>query len=834
MPCGAAASATAESCLTAVCTQTRGFLGLSRTEWACMGILLLISLGMFWKGFVDPADMCREDAGYMVHPMYQYAAAEIQAGRFPHWDPYTAMGIPLHSGFIASVLYPLRWPMFFMPYALGYVVNLWIHHFLAAFMMFLFLRRVLRCTELPSMIGAVSFTYCGFAIGHATHAPYFMAYPWFVLAIMMFSQSIQKESGVHAIGGAVAVGLMGLAGAVQPVMVLGLGLGFWALAEFLARLVKRLRGSGDSWSVVSTPLYALALIMGLGVLIAAGQFWPSFMQGNVSVRGHRTWAYITEMSLHPWRSVIQLAAPFYYGNCSIAWWGEGNWQDQSKFVGVVPLLLALLGAVWRWREGWTIRLVLITLIAAAVASGKHGPVYKFFYDFVPMFDRLRNPARIFVWGQFGLAALAALGAQRLMEADKPRLSRGVACTVAAIAMACVGLIAWCMIDLRDMSMNADLATRRANDVIETALKVYSDRAKDAARLGQEVISGRYVWPWLQAAAGGFSALAVAILMFRRKPAGRAWLLSLAALTLLDLALFTSSAIMFSTVSDRMTEKMTPTVKFLQENLGLQRYVCLLGPTEETNRFRSMYYRIRSGTCNEVGTFFSTPQYTFVKMNHGLYRAAWDLCGVKYIVADMFIDDVVKGARNFRHALQDGDRCITENLDAFPRAFLTRQVVLAVDPNEVFGLLINSGSSMLRDTAVVEENMEPLPDVPKDSPPPNEPVEVEQLTPSRLRMKTSSDGARQLVFTEAYHPEWRCSVNGDPAAIFRTDAAFMSVRLPPGKHTVEWWYEPVWFYEGLMVSIGGILFAAYVLGRHWRKMRKTTGRAAESLSAGGTA
>ncbi len=796
------------------------FWGLTRTEWICAAVLLAISFGMFWKGFVDPADMCREDAGYMVHPMYEYAAAEIRAGRFPHWDPYTAMGISFHAGFIGSVMYPLRWPLFFMPYENGYAVNLWVHHFLTAFIMFLFLRRVIKCSELPAMIGAVSFTYCGFSMGHATHAPYFMAYPWFVLAIMLFVQAMQKESGAHAMGAAVAVGLMGLAGAVQPVMVLGLGLAFWAIAESAVRLVQRLRGLPLSWMNVAVPVMAVAIVMGVGAMIAAAQFWPSYQQGNVSVRGHKNWAYITEMSLHPTRSVIQLVAPFYYGNCSIAWWGEGNWQDQSKYVGIIPLILAVLAAVWRWRESWTIRFVIITLLAGAIATGKHGPVYRFFYEYMPMFDRLRNPARLFVWGEFGLACLAAMGAQRLMDCDKPRIPKGVAWTVSGVALLCLGLLAWCWLDLNAISASPALAAERADGLIEKALKIYSDRAKDAVRVGGEIMSGRYVWPWFQAAVGGASAILMGVAILLRRPLNRAWMAAILGVAVLDLAMFSSSAIMYSTTANEMVKTVSPTVTFLQENLGLSRYLCLLGPTEETNRFRGMLHRIRSASCNEVGTFFTPEQYAYVKLNHAVYRESWDLCGVKYIVADQFIDEAIPSLTGFRHAMKDGPRCVTENLNMLPRAFLARQVMLADDPNNVYGLLLGSGATAFADLAAVDENMESLPDVSKNSPKPREPVEIEPVTPSRLIMKTSSDGPRQLVFTEAYHPEWRCNVDGQPTPIYRTDAAFMSVRVQSGEHTVEWWYEPTWFYQGLTVTGSSLLFVLAVFYQARLRQRRT--------------
>jgi uncharacterized membrane protein YfhO len=94
-----------------------------------------------------------------------------------------------------------------------------------------------------------------------------------------------------------------------------------------------------------------------------------------------------------------------------------------------------------------------------------------------------------------------------------------------------------------------------------------------------------------------------------------------------------------------------------------------------------------------------------------------------------------------------------------------------------------------------------------------------------RMRTSAAGARQLVLSVTFHPEWKCTVDGKETPIHRTDYAFMSVRVPAGQHEVVWRFVPRRFYQGLVGTvIGAVLtigFLAVVplLRRHRGLLKK---------------
>jgi hypothetical protein len=57
----------------------------------------------------------------------------------------------------------------------------------------------------------------------------------------------------------------------------------------------------------------------------------------------------------------------------------------------------------------------------------------------------------------------------------------------------------------------------------------------------------------------------------------------------------------------------------------------------------------------------------------------------------------------------------------------------------------------------------------------------------------------LVNTDAYYPGWKVYVDGGPATLYRANLAFRAVRVPPGRHTVRFHYEPRSVLLGLAVS-----------------------------------
>lgn len=768
--------------------QSRSFLGLCRTEWICTGLLLVVSLCIFWKAFADPAGMCREDAGYLVQPWHEYAAAEIREGRFPHWNPYCGFGMPCHAGLLASAMYPLRWPMFWMSYEAGNAATLILHHFLASLFMFLLARRTLKCSEAPSMIAAVSFGYCGYAMGHITHAPYVMAYPWFVLTVMLTFKAIDEGRLLPAVGAGAALGMSLLAGAAQPTLTLAFGLCAWAGFESLVNLIRKLFKHNVNWRGVLMPVVSAGVAMVFAVGIGSAQYIPAKFQSSLSTLGGRmSWEYVTQICTHPLRNIVYMTAPFYWGNYRLGSWGEYNWQEHSTYVGIVPLIFAAFALSMRWREKWAIRLAAVIFASSLISFGKYGApgncpsVFRLLYDFFPIFDQLRNPTRFFVWAEFAIACLAALGAQRLMTLEsQPRPGFKKILPGLVVAGLVVAVLVACLAGLAEIASNPrvipdKIANLGPPDGEDTPREVQALNMADA------VIQEGDTATWFGVMVAVASALTCGLLLLRCKPVSLRQMAGLTGLLALDMGMFSAGSLMHSQ-KDHVVGPPTPIVREMQNDLGLQRYVTWLGGQDETSRFRAMIYRIRNVWANNVGIIYLPRQCDIAQRTQRCNNPRLlDLAGVKYVLG----------------MTREGQKAFP-NPHAFPRAFLARQILVMSDGNAAHAETIE-GTCDLSDVAVLEQPAPALPAIAKESNRPVEPVEISQPEPGRILMATRSAGPRQLVLTEAYHPEWKCRVDGVDSPIYRTDSTFMSVRVEPGEHGVEFWYDPVSFRKGLSVT-----------------------------------
>jgi uncharacterized membrane protein YfhO len=75
-----------------------------------------------------------------------------------------------------------------------------------------------------------------------------------------------------------------------------------------------------------------------------------------------------------------------------------------------------------------------------------------------------------------------------------------------------------------------------------------------------------------------------------------------------------------------------------------------------------------------------------------------------------------------------------------------------------------------------------------------------VEPERLHMRVDASTAAPATVALAWSPKWHGRIDGRPVALGRTDDGLITVRLPPGRSTLELAYEPDgWDHLGVTVS-----------------------------------
>jgi hypothetical protein len=86
------------------------------------------------------------------------------------------------------------------------------------------------------------------------------------------------------------------------------------------------------------------------------------------------------------------------------------------------------------------------------------------------------------------------------------------------------------------------------------------------------------------------------------------------------------------------------------------------------------------------------------------------------------------------------------------------------------------------------------------------VTIDSYRPGRITMIATAETAATLFLSEASYPGWKFLVDGKFAGVPKPEAVFSSVSLEPGRHRVEFVYDPLSLKVGALISGLTILLA----------------------------
>ncbi len=89
------------------------------------------------------------------------------------------------------------------------------------------------------------------------------------------------------------------------------------------------------------------------------------------------------------------------------------------------------------------------------------------------------------------------------------------------------------------------------------------------------------------------------------------------------------------------------------------------------------------------------------------------------------------------------------------------------------------------------------------------VNASSFAGDQVSASVSSTVPALVVFSVVEYPGWQATVDGVPAEIVRSDAAFMGVEIPAGDHTVELTFHPRHLRTGLVLAGGSLLMMAFL-------------------------
>ena len=112
----------------------------SHILWAALGLLAFV-LALYARLLFTNRVLASGDILHYFYPYRDYAAEAFRSGRIPLWNPFTFLGAPFLANPQAAVLYPLHWPLSWLPVTKQIYWSAALHTWLLGFGGYLLMRR---------------------------------------------------------------------------------------------------------------------------------------------------------------------------------------------------------------------------------------------------------------------------------------------------------------------------------------------------------------------------------------------------------------------------------------------------------------------------------------------------------------------------------------------------------------------------------------------------------------------------------------------------------------------------------------------------------------------
>lgn len=315
----------------------------------------------------------------------KFIVETIRQGQLPLWNPYLFTGVPFLAAGQHSALYPFSILFYLFPLEVAYGWFVAIQLGIAGAAMYAF-GRALNLSRLASLIAALTYEFSGFFLVSLVFPMVISAACWLPLLLLCEEKIIQGKLGEirgdqekrKVVGwvviGALVLGVSFLAGHIEIAYYNLLVMAFYAAWRIVNHLANQ--QTNKLRQFIQCAAAPIAFVV-LGIALAAVQLiplyelvWRSFRQGSQSYETIVGYAY-------PIRQLITFFIPDFFGNpshhgyfdlCARQWtpvthdvngapintifWGVKNYVEAGSYVGVLPMLLALIAIITSWREAW--------------------------------------------------------------------------------------------------------------------------------------------------------------------------------------------------------------------------------------------------------------------------------------------------------------------------------------------------------------------------------------------------------------------------------------------------------------------------------------------------
>jgi hypothetical protein len=774
--------------------------------WTLLALLLLLA----FHGALGGRLFYLRDISQNHAPLRAYVTERLGAGSLPLWDPYHGGGTPLLANPNALVFHPITLLFFILPFHVAFTLSIVLQFVLLAAGGYL-LGRAVGLGREASALAAGVLSLSGPAASLASMQNLLSAAAWVPLALWAFLRGLQPGRRWLLAPAALCAAVVLVA--AEPASLL-------ALALVGAVLGTTSRAAAGRTAAPLAALGALSLVLILAVFLAAAQILPARALLPLAERGAGFGAAEgMKWSLAPAR-LFEAVLPRLFGDPTrlspAAWWGgflfEGHYPFLlSLYVGAIPAVLALIGALHRGGDGARRRgLAAAAASALLLALGAHSALYRGLFHAVGPLRQVRYPERFVLVALLALALLAGYGLDRLRSGPPSRRAALAAVAAATGAFALTAAVA-----------TPPLADRMLAAVAQVPAFFLASEAAPVVRGG---LLRSALWAFAETA---FLAAIAVSLLGRHRPflaRGIGWVVVLVSGGSMILA----AAPALSSAAPGWLSAPSPLAVVVGHEASAPRLhhaarppdLSVWAKTDELiwgYRFDRFAYALYTGHPEHVPTALDAATDRMdLKDSADLGRALARLPSAARVraLAACRVGLLLSFAPPEDGGLLDGPI-----LEGFSRPPLRVYRVPGVVPRvrwvgrarplppgrSLADVLSDTGYDPNREVLI--EGLEAA--IGEETPRPGGPgaASVALESPERLVLTVSALEPGFVVVADAFAPGWQAILDGRTVPILRADGLFRAVAVAAGRHELEMVYRPAEVRAGLGLSLAALLVTA---------------------------
>jgi hypothetical protein len=549
----------------------------------------------------------------------------------------------------------------------------------------------------------------------------------------------------------------------------------------------------------------LAIVLIVGIALSAVQLFPSWEFKNQSARSLlRGPEAVSDVSFPP-ENVVTLVAPAFFGDMfAVRYWGRWLFWETCAYVGILPLVCALMGALFV-RNRYTWFFSGLAVLSLLLAFGAYSPLFKALYYYVPGFALFRGQAKFIFLTAFSLSVLAGYGTRcitlRAGERKKQLLVFGGATLAVAVLLLLFCLIMAAGGGEHSPLWRAILRCRAAGGFEGTPPIHPSDiRLISSAYEGASTaLVTAAIWM------GITSSIIMVAARVKKWPAALGTLILLVAIA--DFWHYGSKYVMVSPLSSCYWPRDVADF-FSPDRLNYRTLAPRIAVPGANQNMNEGIYAIDGYETMNVGCYKEYVDYsqgvssaTQLTFAIDAVTPMLEALGLKYLVLP--VGQRFMGA-GYRLGFTGDGANIYERESSIPRAYVVHKTRIVPDRAKILPGL-NAGFDFTREVIIEKASGVALPEKMDEGHVSR--ADIVGSRPGEVVIRASLSNAGVLVLSDVYYPGWTAYVDDRPSEILRANYAFRAVALDAGGHTVVFRYEPRSFALGARVTLAALVILA---------------------------